>query len=146
MASKQRIKNTGKPSESIFVTECEKRGAAVFRMRDAADLYGLNNRKVGAFEMPSDYIVVSPRGMFFAEVKSSNNKTSFSLNMLARGQKAAAAKCTIVFAGKFYRIYIHNVTTDKWYVMDGADYVHKVRDGIKSIKWTDMTPLHSWVF
>lgn len=147
MASQQnqRIANTGKPSEQIFVDTLEAKDAIVFRMRDKADLYGLNKRNVAAFGQPSDYIVVTPRGMFFAEVKSSNNATSFPLGCLTRAQKAAATRCHIGNAGGFYKIYIHNMVTDRWYIMTGTRYVIAVKAGKKSIKWEDLQPLTYWL-
>lgn len=110
----------------------------VFRLRDAADLYGLNKKKVATFGLPSDFIVVSGGHMFFAEVKSTQNKTSFSLDALTPSQKAA---CIITTAcGGDYRIYIHNLNTDTWYLMTGTEYV-MYKKSVKSIKWNDLCPI-----
>lgn len=140
------MRNTGKPSEQTFEEQIAAGGGVVFRMRDAADLHGLNKKRVAAFGQPSDFIVVSPLGMFFAEVKSSNHKTSLSLDCLTRSQKAAAAKCAIANAGQHYRIYIHNMLTDQWYIMYAYEYVVLVRGGVKSVKWQDLKPLKNWLF
>jgi penicillin-binding protein-related factor A (putative recombinase) len=107
----------------------------VFRLRDAGDLYGLNKRKVAAFALPSDFIVVSGGYMFFAEVKSTQNKTSFSLDSLTPSQRAACLQVTS--CGGDYRIYIHNLCTDTWYLMRGTEYV-MYKKSVKSLKWEDL--------
>jgi len=107
----------------------------VFRLRDAKDLYGLNKRKVAIFGLPSDFIVVSGGHMFFAEVKSTQNKTSFSLDALTPSQKAACIMTTA--CGGDYKIYIHNLITNTWYLMHGSEYVAYKKD-VKSIKWNDL--------
>lgn len=108
----------------------------VFRMRDAADLYGLNKRRVAIFGLPSDFLVVSKGHTFFAEVKSTQSKTSFSLDCLTPSQKAACVQ--VVACQGDYRIYIHNLNTDTWYIMKGEEYVALKKNGIKSIKWSDL--------
>lgn len=126
--------NTGKLSEAIFVKTTEAKGSVVFRMRDAADLFGLNKKKVAIFPLPSDFIIVERGGKtIFAEVKSTQNKTSFSLDMLAKGQKAALSKVTK--QGGHYHIYIHNLITDTWYLMTGSQYLLYSSSSIKSVKW-----------
>jgi penicillin-binding protein-related factor A (putative recombinase) len=105
----------------------------VFRLHDAADLFGLNNKKkITIFGLPSDFIVVNNGSMFFAEVKSTQNKTSFSLDCLTPSQKAACLQVTA--CGGDYRIYIHNLNTDTWYLMSGSDYLRYKRE-VKSVKW-----------
>jgi len=145
--SPTRIINTGKPSEAIFEDEVTKLGGVVFRLRDQADLVGLNkNARVKAFGQPSDFFVVSPLGCFMAEVKSSNNKTSFSLDCFTRTQKAAMARCHLSNSGRHYRIYIHNLLTNVWYRIDATTYVTTINSGSKSIKWSDLKPLTIWMF
>jgi penicillin-binding protein-related factor A (putative recombinase) len=117
----------------------------VFRLRDAADLHGINKRAVAAFATPSDYIVVSPNGMFFAEVKSTNNKTSFPFSMFTKGQKAAMARCFMANAGGRYRVYIHNLITDTWYTLTANQYMTLFREGVKSVKWEDLSILRYWI-
>ena len=145
--SPNRVKNTGKSSEAIFEEECSAHGGVVIRLRDKADLVGLNkNKNVAAFGQPSDFIVVAPQGMFFAEVKSSHNKTSFPLDCFTRAQRATMGRCVLARAGKHYRVYIHNVLTDTWYISDATQVVNILKSGVKSIKWANLKPLTIWVF
>jgi|ERR1041384_2027695 penicillin-binding protein-related factor A (putative recombinase) len=112
----------------------------VFRLRDAKDLYGLNKKKVATFGLPSDFIVVSAGQMFFAEVKSSQ-QARFSLDALTPSQKAACLIATS--CGCDYRIYIHNIKTDTWYIMTGAQY-QAYKTSVKSVKWEDLCLLTAW--
>jgi hypothetical protein len=148
MASKSnstRVTNTGKPSEEIFTETLESKGAVVFRLRDKADLYGLNKKNVAAFGQPCDFLVVHPTTAFLAEVKSSNNPTSFPLSCFTAAQKAAMARCHSKHAGGKYKIFIHNLCTDKWYKMDASSYVIAVHEGVKSIKWDSLKPITIWL-
>ncbi len=133
--------NSGKLSEAAFIKTMESKGSVVFRMRDAADLYGLNKKKVAIFPLPSDFIVVEKGGRtIFAEVKSTQSKTSFALGMLEKGQKAALSKVTK--QGGLYHIYIHNLNTNTWYLMTGSQYLLYVSSEIKSVKWELLNVLH----
>jgi len=132
--------NTGKASEAIFIKKIESQTKSkVFRLRDAADLYGINKRKVNAFGQPSDFLVVSQGAIWFAEVKSTQNKTSFSLDCLTPSQKAACLQVTS--CGGDYRIYIHNLCSDTWYLMTGAEYV-EYKKTVKSVKWENLNVLY----
>ena len=132
--------NNGKSSEQHFVKVMEsKPKTIVFRMRDAADLFGLNKRKVAIFGLPSDFIVVTQGDMFFAEVKSTQNKTSFSLDCLTPSQRAACLQ--VISCGGQYHIFVHRLDGDRWYRIPGSDYVAFKKASIKSIKWADLEEL-----
>jgi penicillin-binding protein-related factor A (putative recombinase) len=135
--------NSGKLSESHFLKQMEGKGKTrVFRLRDAADLYGLNKKKVAVFGLPADFIVVSNGKMFFAEVKSTQNKTSFSLDCLTPSQRAACLQT--VACGGDYRIYIHNMVEDVWYILTGEAYMLYKKSNLKSVKWEDLCILTAW--
>jgi hypothetical protein len=135
--------NSGKLSESIFVKNIEAQPKAkVFRLRDASDLFGLNKKKVAIFALPADFIVVGQGKTIFAEVKSTQNKTSFSLDCLTPSQRAACLQVTS--CGGDYRIYIHNLCTNTWYIVPGSAYVLYKKSNLKSIKWDDLCLLTSW--
>lgn len=126
--------NTGKLSEAKFVKTMESKGSVVFRMRDAADLFGLNKKKVAIFPLPSDYLLVEEGGKtIFAEVKSTQSKASFSLDMLTQGQKVALVKVTSKRGN--YHIYVHNLNTNKWYLITGSEYLIYRKAEMKSVKW-----------
>ena len=134
--------NTGKPSEKLFE---ENVSGLVFRLRDKADLVGLNGGKnVAAFGNPSDNILVTDSGVYLAEVKSTTNKVSFSLSCFTPAQKAAIYKMQKRGYGRFYRIYIHSLSTNQWYLIDADIYMATLQSGKKSIKWKDLITLTSW--
>ncbi len=134
--------NTGKNSEKIFE---ESVSGLVFRLRDKADLVGLNGGKnVAAFGNPSDNILVTDEGVFLAEIKSTVNATSFSISCFTPAQKVAIYKMVKRGLGHFYRIYIHSLHTDTWYLITANDFMQIVSTGKKSIKWKDLNILTSW--
>lgn len=134
--------NDGKASEAIFMANYP---GLIFRLRDKRDLMGLNKGKnVAAFANPSDFIVAASDGMRFAEVKSSLNKTSFSLSCFTPSQKAAMYKLHKRGLGDLYRVFIHSLHHNQWYEITGSDVVENLGQGIKSIKWKNLTTLTAW--
>ena len=136
-------RNDGKASEAIFLANTK---GAVFRLRDKRDLMGLNKGKnVAAFANPSDFIVAEEDSLVFTEVKSSMNPTSFPLAAsFKKGQLAAMTRLANDEKGHLYKIYIHNVTENKWYIMNATQFVNLVKQGKKSIKWIHLDSLTAW--
>lgn len=136
------VTNTGKPSESFFE---ENVSGLVFRLRDKADLVGLNKgRNVAAFGNPSDYFLINEDGGFLCEVKSTTSKTSFSLSAFTPAQKAAIYKCHKRGYGDKYLIYIHSIHLDQWFRITAEDFMSIISKGKKSIKWKELSILTSW--
>lgn len=134
--------NTGKNSEQFFMDNVS---GLVFRLRDKADLVGLNGGKnVAAFGNPSDYFLIQEDWTGLAEVKSSVSTTSLSLSCFTPAQKAAIYKCHKRGFGDRYRIYIHSLDLDQWFLMTASDYMKQIISGKKSIKWQELTSLTSW--
>ena len=134
--------NNGKSSEAEFEDNIS---GLVFRLRDKADLVGLNQGKnIAAFGNPSDYFIITPESAYLAEVKSTTSKTSFSLSGFTAAQKAAIYKCHKRGLGKFYRIYIHSLHLKQWYLINADDYMKVIKTGKKSIKWTNLNTLTLW--
>ena len=136
------VRNTGKPSEQIFV---ENVSGLVFRLRDKADLVGLNKGKnIAAFGNPSDFWLIQDEGAYLAEVKSSVNPTSFSISGFTAAQKSAIYKCAKKGYGDRYRIYVHCLDNNIWYLMTANDFMNLIDNDRKSIKWSEMNILTSW--
>lgn len=134
--------NTGKASEAFFEDNVS---GLVFRLRDKADLVGLNKGKnIAAFGNPSDYLLINSDGGFLCEVKSSTSTTSFSLSGFTAAQKAAIYKCSKLGYGDRYLIYIHSLHLDEWYRITADDFMAILKTGKKSIKWKDLSILTSW--
>lgn len=127
-------KNSGKGSEAIFVKSVEESGGYVHRLRDASDLSGLNKRRVAAFPVPADFLVVRREGYYeLAEVKSTLHATGFPFNNLRPAQRVAAKVASIM--GAPYNFYIHQLERDEWYLMPAKQFVaHKE----KSIKFAEL--------
>lgn len=134
--------NNGKGSERFFEQSVK---GLVFRLRDKADMVGLNGGKnVATFGNPSDFFLLTPKSGYLAEVKSSSDKTSFSLSGFTPAQKTAIYKCHKLGYGDKYRIYIHSLHLNQWYLITADDYMRTINEGKKSIKWKDLSILTSW--
>lgn len=134
--------NNGKASEAFFQLNVK---GLVFRLRDKADMVGLNGGKnVAAFGNPSDYFLVTTDSGYLAEVKSSSSTTSFSLSSFTKAQLNAIYKCSKLGYGDKYRIYIHSIHLNQWYLMDANEFMSIIKQGKKSIKWTELNTLTSW--
>lgn len=136
------LSNDGKNSEAIFVSNI---AGLVIRLRDKRDLMGINKgKKVATFGNPSDFLIAGKHGLYFAEVKSTTSKTSFSLSGFTPTQKATMAKLVNRGIGDLYKIFIHSVEFNKWYFMDATEYVTHIKQGKKSIKWKNLNTLTAW--
>ncbi|WP_419902161.1 hypothetical protein [Kiloniella sp.] len=130
-------KNTGKPSEKKFQEIYSKLGKRVFvhRVPDNSDTYGRTKGKsVGGVEaQPSDWIVTEDGQMFYAEVKSTQNKTSFPFGMISKSQMRGARKQ--LAAGGQYFFFVHSLVTDEWFQIP-ADLILSTTKS--SLKWSEL--------
>lgn len=132
-------KNTGKLSEEIWELAWTRKGkrAYFYRIPDAAEHFGRNQGKIMNLRpSPSDYILTTDGQSAFAEVKSTQNPTSFPFNLLKKGQTAAAPQ--VVSAGGHYLVFVHNLLTDTWYRIP-YQIIQAVKDiGKSSIPWNEL--------
>lgn len=131
-------KNTGKPSEQLFESAHDSLGKRAYycRLVDAAEVKGRTGRMGHVRPQPSDYVLVVDGVTSFAEVKSTQEKTSFPFSLL-RTKQSAAAKM-ILGAGGSYFVYLHDLTRDRWFKVPYA-LIQIVKDhGKSSIPWDDL--------
>lgn len=131
-------RNTGKASEELFEDYFKAQGKIAFcyRIEDASDLHGRNKKLVMTTKKPSDWVVTENGSMYYAEVKSTTNKTSFPFTMISKNQWATARRQ--IAAGGSYFFFIHDLTKDNWYKVP-AEILLNVTDR-KSITWADLAP------
>ena len=132
-------KNTGKKSEQIFEESIDRLGksAVYFRLVDAAEIRGRTGKvATSARAQPSDYIVTAYGVTFYAEVKSTQNATSFPFSLLKKSQTAAATM--ILAAGGEYMVFAHNLLTDRWYRFPYSFVQQTQASGRQSIPWTEL--------
>ena len=130
------MKNTGKPSEKLFEAFLDRLGkrACYFRLVDASEITGRTGKvAVSARAQPSDYMVTMDGETFYAEVKSTVSKTSFPFSMIKPAQFAAGTRVTA--AGGIYKIFIHRLDTDTWYVIPFRRVLETKRS---SIPWSEL--------
>lgn len=109
----------------------------VYQFEDARAVMGaLKSRKVFVQGRPSDYLVTSDGVTFFAEVKTSENPTSFPLSNIAKAQWNCAIK--MVAAKGLYWFYIRKEPDRIWYRVPAVFFVSLFNNQILSAKWKDM--------
>ena len=132
------MKNTGSASEQEFErrlkAKCGKR-VFIYRVTDSKEVRGRTGLKTAFTKaQPSDYIVTQDGKMFYAEVKSSNSKTSFPFSQISTVQWASA-KLQLMAMGHYY-FFLHNVPADLWFKVPA--HVLLTHDK-KSLKWSELT-------
>lgn len=135
------MRNTGKPSEADFEALFSQYGklAHIERLVDSSEVHGRNKGKsLNVRKAIADYIVTLKGDTFYAEVKSTSEKTSFRFSMISIHQKAKAAMVTL--AGGVYLIFATNLNTGKWYAIP----YQVIRNNPKqSMKWDELGP-YEW--
>ena len=147
------MKNTGKTSQEIFELKMRVRHGKlcfVYRLQDAGELTGLNrglSKKKSGFvatkKNASDYIVTENGVMYYCEVKSSQNATSFPFANFEEGQWQAMRQQRA--ANGLYWIFIHNLNTDFWYRVPSTLVLDITDSGRASVKWEELKP-YFWSF
>lgn len=131
-------KNTGKSSEQKWEDHFTALGKSAFyyRVVDAAEVRGRTG-KIGFIRpAPSDYVLVHMGRMSFAEVKSTQSKTSFPFSILRVTQSAMAKM--VLAAGGVYEVYLHNILTDEWYKIPYQVIESVKESGHSSIPWSKL--------
>lgn len=130
-------KNTGKPSERDFLQFFKKLGkrAFVHRLVDSADLRGLNNSPVRAPEQPADWVVTENGETYYAEVKSTTNKTSFPFSLITTNEEKSA-KMQLAAGGK-YMFFIHSLEKQQWFKVPASIVLSHNK---RSFKWDELIP------
>ena len=131
--------NTGKSSEALFdntIKSVYGTQAFIQPLYDAAYLHGLNRRAVKAPDQPSDRLVTARGNMFYAEIKSVSDGTSFPFGMIKPGQFAAAKLQSL--AGGLYNFFVHDLATDIFYIVPADLVFATIAAGKKSLKWSEM--------
>lgn len=109
----------------------------VFKFHDTRMAMGiLKTKKVKTTEHPSDYIVTDNGLMYYAEVKSTNDKVSLPFGNIQKGQWKAATRQ--VAAGGLYFFFVRSEAWKTWYKVPAQVLLEhsKVR---QSIKWSELS-------
>lgn len=144
--------NNGKHAEAVFEQHWLNRGKTsfVYRFMDSTDLlqrikaivgpkFPLGNIAKAIPGQPSDFLVIDDEdGTFFAEVKSSKDKTSFPFSNIKPSQWSAA-KRTHAARGTYW-FFLYSYARDTWYRVP-ASILLETQD--KSLKW-DKLEKYKW--
>lgn len=110
-------------------------GKSVFveRISDTRDVKGRSGGAGSQRAVPSDFLVTYNGKMFYAEVKSTHNKTSYPFADIRASQWRAALR-QIAAKGEYW-FFIKNCVTKKWYIVP-AEIMLALREGKrKSVEW-----------
>jgi hypothetical protein len=132
------MKNTGVEAEKAW--EDRMSSTYIYRFPDQKALRGLNNnRPVGDFPKPADYLFLSmDAGLAYAEVKSVQSSTSFSFSGLRPMQMSTALQMAKRGRGHLYQIYIFSFGLGQWFQMSGTELEKRVSNGEKSVKFKEL--------
>lgn len=134
------MRNDGSSSEDEFVKRWQDAfGKEVF-VKKLTDTKSIRKVSNGPFNQqapatPADFIVTVKGRMFYAEVKSCSNKTSFPFSQFTKSQRAAMLQQAA--AGGMYMVYIHNMNTNDWFEVSGPKLL-ELEKFQKSIKWSEL--------
>lgn len=106
----------------------------VYAFEDAREVMGARqSRKVFTKGQPADYLVIDNGLTYFAEVKSSQHETSFSLSGIQKSQWNAAAR-TVAALGIYY-FFIRKEPEGVWFKVPASFFLDIQSKGVKSVKW-----------
>lgn len=130
-------RNSGKPSEDSFeaLIKSEDPNAFIFRITDSAEVRG----RAGAGwtkAQPADYVVTIRGKTFFAEAKSSSNKTSFPFANITKEQ-LGYAKLQEKAGGAYY-FFLHSLSTNSWFMVPAGVIIAAIKAGKRSFKWSEL--------
>lgn len=129
--------NAQKQFESFWLLKTQ----YCYAFEDTREAMGLaGSRKVFTKGRPSDYLVTEEGRTFFAEVKSSQHLTSFSLSNIAAAQWRCSTQIT--YAGGLYFFFIRQELTHQWYCVPAQVMIQTNRIK-KSLKWDELS-IYKW--
>lgn len=112
-----------------------------YAFEDTREAMGASgSRKVFTKARPSDYLVTAEGITFFAEVKSSQDEVSFSLNNIRKAQWQCSIQIT--YAGGNYDFFIRREQIGQWYRVPAKVMIETFKIK-KSLKWTELEP-YKW--
>lgn len=116
-------------SETLFEAYAKDKGNVVIRFNDTADTKEIRSAQ------PADYLLVSDKGVSFAEVKETKQST-FSFKAVRPSQWAYADLVTK--KKQKYTFYLLSLSDNKWYHVPASVLLTAKREGRKSIKFEEL--------
>lgn len=128
-----------KSVQDAFASFWEGRKTAYcFQFHDAREAMGAaGSRRVFTTAHPSDFLVTDKGEMYYAEVKSSENETSFPFSNIKKSQWNAAIRQTA--AGGKYFFFLYANKRESWYKLDARFLLDIYHSGRKSVGWAELT-------
>lgn len=130
-----------KEAEHIVLDFYSRRGAAIYRVRDASDINGLTQGQARlAVNVPADFVLHEPGYAGFLEVKSTSHKTSFAFSLYTPANEFWMKQ--VDKTGNSYLTLVERilVSTKKsvWYRIPSTLVMTTLKSRRKSLGWTDL--------
>ncbi len=112
----------------------------LYRIADLSDLRGISGKgsQVKANPVPADYLVIHPHnGFHYAEVKGTENATSFSFSLIRPSQMNHARRATTARKGSYW-FYIFSTSLIQWYRVPAEVILSETTK--KSLTWAELSP------
>lgn len=109
--------------------------AFIHKLTDAAEVHGRTGRIGKMRSQPADRVVVVDNETFFAEIKSSSDKTAFRFSQIRKDQSAFARM--ILTAGGAYYIFLKRNETGEWFKIPYS-FILREMESRKSMKWEEL--------
>lgn len=135
------MKNTGSHSEQEFQRKMKRyhgKKCKIYKVTDTKEVRGRSGSG-STKKQPCDFMVTELGVMYYCEVKSSQNKTSFPFSNIKPHQFTAAK--SQLLAGGYYTFMLHNLNTNTWYDVPAYIILSLRSEGKQSIKWDELNDL-----
>lgn len=130
----------GYSAEGEFKSWFQTKGSFCFQFLDARMAKGTGgSNRIFTGSQPSDFLVFEGGEAFLAEVKSSQNETSFPFDSIQKSQWSAAMRT--VSAGGSYYFFIRSEVLKKWFRVPAAVMLELHSGPTKSVRWEHLKPL-----
>lgn len=126
-------------AEDQFEAFFAKKKAFLYAFEDTREAQKTGgSRRIWTKARPSDYLATVNGVTFFAEVKSTSNKTAFPFSMIKPFQWECAISTTMV--GGIYLFFIRSEMTKIWYKVPASFMIESLNNNRKSLKWEELAP------
>lgn len=126
-----------KTAEADFSRHFDKygKGAFVHRLSDTAAAKATSGKRAFVVAQPSDFIVTADGHTFYAEVKSSQDETTFHFDNIRKAQLAASRR--VIKANGVYLFFLKSEHLNQWFCVP-AHVVHEIMLVKKSARWAEL--------
>lgn len=129
-------------AQAEFETFFPGKDSFVYQFEDTREAMGIaQSRRVFTKGRPSDYLITHLGVTFFAEVKSTQDATSFQLTRIQRAQWNCCRQ--VITANGIYLFFIRRESDQQWFRIPGAFFCALQDSQVKSFRF-DKVEVYQW--